>query len=36
MFFNLSFGNAQAVREVSGGTPRAGNRLHDLLPHGQL
>jgi hypothetical protein len=31
MFFNLPFGNAQAVRKVPGGTPRAGDRLHDLL-----
>jgi hypothetical protein len=36
MFFNLPFGNAQAVREVPGGTPHAGNRLDDLLPDGQL
>jgi len=34
MFFNLPFGNAQAVRKVPGGTPRPSERLHDLLPDG--
>ena len=32
MLFNLPFGNAQAMCKVPGGTPRAGNRLDDLLP----
>jgi hypothetical protein len=36
VFFNLPFRNAQAMREVSGGTARTGEHLHDLLPDGQL
>jgi hypothetical protein len=36
MFFNLPFGNAQAMREVSGRVAGAGQHLHDLLPDGQL
>jgi hypothetical protein len=36
VFFNLPFGNAQSMREVSGRVAGAGQHLHDLLPDGQL
>jgi hypothetical protein len=32
MFFHVPLGDAEAMRKVSGGTPRASERLHDLLP----
>jgi len=36
MFFNLPFGNAHVMREVSGRAARAGEHLHDLLSDGQV
>jgi hypothetical protein len=36
MLFDLPLGDAEAMREVPGGTAGAGQHLHDLLPDGQL
>ena len=36
MLFDLPLGDAEAMREVPGGTARTGEHLHNLLPDGQL
>jgi hypothetical protein len=35
MLFDLPLGDAEAMREVTGGTARTGEHVHDLLPDGQ-
>jgi hypothetical protein len=36
VIFHLPFGNGEAVREVTGGTTRAGDRMYDLLSDRRL